>query len=164
METASTFVVAFLKLDDSPGPIRIILMCMGGAEPAGWAIYDTIRQSKNPVMVEVLGCALSMGVAILQAGLARVMTPESTLMIHAGSARMDGKAVDQRTLSALGEEAVRTNLRYAKMISERTGMTLLQVQAAINKETYYSAEDALQAGLVDDVTCYTAANTTRKKR
>ena len=72
-------------LDSSDGNINIILSSPGGEVYNGMAIYDSILQCKNDVIISVAGWAMSMGSIILQAADYRLLHPNSVIMIHDGS-------------------------------------------------------------------------------
>lgn len=150
MDTATKFFIAFSKISETEGPIRIVLMSTGGSEAAGWAIYDLLRESTNTVVVDAYGSAFSIAALILQGGDIRRMSPECRFMVHAGTVT-PGEDVDQRTLIALGKEATRTNLRYQEVLAERSGMPLERMTKYCDDETYFTAAEALQQGLIDAV-------------
>lgn len=64
--------------------VTIIMNNPGGDWYHGMAIYDAIKMAHSHCTIKVYGHAMSMGSIILQAADARVMMPNSRLMIHYG--------------------------------------------------------------------------------
>lgn len=162
-EVAAQFMAALAEMSATPGLIRVVLTSTGGSEPAGWAIYDSIRQCPCPVVIDGIGAVWSMGVVVFLAGAVRRMSRECRLMVHAGTVHLES-TVDQRTLVAFGDEAKKTNRRYQEVIAERTGLGLRKVAQLCEAETYLSAEQALSHGFIDAIIPYAGEQVTSKKR
>jgi len=74
-------------------PIRIYIFSPGGNVDMMWSLIDTIQLSETPVHTINMGVAASAAGIIFLAGHKRIMTKRSRLIIHEGSARMQGDAV-----------------------------------------------------------------------
>jgi ATP-dependent protease ClpP protease subunit len=162
-EMASRLLIAVTKLDETPGPIRVVLISTGGHEPAGWVIYDAIRAASNYVTVDAYGAVFSMAVAILQAGDWRRMSRECRLMVHPGQIEM-GDSVDQRALISVGKEMESTNLRYQRVLAERTSMNPQRMADFCDKESFFSAEEALNEGFIDEIIPYVVPDTSKSRK
>jgi ATP-dependent protease ClpP protease subunit len=164
LDAAAVFIAALADLAVTPDPIRIVLCSTGGSEPAGWAIYDAIRECPCEVTIDAIGAVWSMAVPILQAADVRRMSRECRLMVHAGTVTMGSESVDQRTLVAFGAEAKRTNRRYQQVIADRTGIPLKKVAKWCEAETYFSARSALKEGLIDAIVPYADSKLPKKRK
>lgn len=123
--------------------IHLIINCIGGDVDGGLAIYDTVRSLNSPVVATVVGSAWSMAVWILQAAALRRMTEHSSLMIHEGEGPKDGysRKVDRICNSIL-----------LKRIQEKhPKFTRARLQRMLDKDTYLSADSALELGLIDTI-------------
>lgn len=151
LDAAFIFLLAFHEMDRSEGPIEVVVMSVGGYEPAGWAIYDAIQQARNQVVVLGTGVVASMAVPILLAGDVRVLTPECRVMVHNGTVEM-GETIDQGLLISRSRELEKTNLRYKQVLVAKTKLTLREVTRACNADRSYTAAEALALGFVDQIT------------
>ncbi len=118
----------------------------GGEVFEGFAIYNKLkaRAGKNTAIVE--GMAGSMASVIMCSCSAVEAYPASTVMIHQPITGIYGTAAELRKQADLVDQI--SNMAIAVYV-ERTGMTEDDVRAAMDAETYYTAEEALEAGFVD---------------
>lgn len=150
-EAAELFVKGMHLLGSiNQEPIRVIMNNVGGDEYDGLAMFDAIDTSKCFVTVVVYGSAMSMGSWILQAADDRVMTPNATLMIHNGSFSHD---VTLTELRARSKEVERLTglMEETYMTRMRAPITLTKLRNMLEKETYLTAEQAVELGLADRV-------------
>jgi ATP-dependent Clp protease protease subunit len=152
-EMAARFFVTFHALDATPGPIAVSLCSEGGSIDHGFAIYDTIRLSNNPVVIDVVGSAQSIAMLMLQAADLRRATPEARLMIHQGKLYTSDAAFNADDLKQHGHELSLNNDRYYKALSDgaKGKLTLSDVIDLCKKDTYFSAAEGLKHGLIDEV-------------
>lgn len=120
----------------------------GGEIFEGIAIYNALRSHPAAVTIRVDGIAASIASVILQAGDQRVMQPFSQTMIHEGSGLCWGDAADMTAMATL-LDAQSDNI--AGVYAERAGGTPESWREAMRTETWYSAEEAVAAGLADVV-------------
>lgn len=152
-DTASLFIKCLRYLDKTGGDIKIILNCEGGCVSNGFAIYDAIKLCSNEVEICVVGMAMSMGSIILQAGDKRTMTPNSRVMIHVGELEVGGhfknvkRAVEEN--DALDEICVDIYLDKIKEVKENYKRN--QVKKKMEFDSYLSAEQCLDLGLIDEI-------------
>lgn len=148
--TAYRIAVVLSVMDSSPGDITFFLNTSGGNVENGYAIYDAIRSCKNPVKIVGFGAVMSMGAIVMQAGDLRLMAPSARLMIHTGNVTFDGDVDSDKLISMSGEvEGIRE--RFIATLVERSGRPYKTVRDLLVKETYFSAFEALQLGLIDGV-------------
>ena len=140
----------FLESENPKKPIDMYINSPGGVVTAGFAIYDTMQYLKSPVSTTCMGFAASMGSFLLMAGEPglRVALPNARIMIHQGSGGFQGKVSDiERHAKDHLETQARINALYAK----HCGRTVDEVEKALDRDTFMSAEEALAWGLVDRV-------------
>jgi ATP-dependent Clp protease protease subunit len=140
----------FLESENPKKPIEMYINSPGGVVTAGFAIYDTMQYIKSPVSTTCMGFAASMGSFLLMAGEpgSRITLPNARIMVHQGSGGFSGKASDiARHAKDVLETQQKINLLYAK----HCGRTVEEVEAALDRDNFMSAEEALAWGLVDRV-------------
>jgi ATP-dependent Clp protease protease subunit len=134
-------------------PITIIANNPGGHVSHGLAIYDAIRACKSPVSMKIFGQASSMGSIILQAADERIMSPQSSQMIHYGSVSLDGEA---QTVYKATQEYKRIDKwmedMYLTHIHEKNPrFTRQKLQSLLKADTYLTAKESVALGLADKV-------------
>lgn len=129
----------------------------GGFVDDGIAILNALRAHSADITTINDSQALSAGSFIMQAGEQRVMMPNSTMMIHdaqAGLAYAEGNAEDLREFAAqvikYADQLDKTSDNLASIYAERTGKgTSGSWRQVMRDETWYSAQEAVDAGLAD---------------
>ena len=144
--TAADFVGAILDIDAET--IALHLNTPGGDVFDGIAIYNALRQHPANIEVTVDALAASAGSFIAMAGDKVVMTKNASLMIHDAHGLAIGNAVDMRELADLLD---RQSDNIASIYAERAGGSIEEWRAAMQAETWYSADEAVKAGLADEV-------------
>ena len=140
----------FLQMEDGKKDINIYINSPGGSVTAGLAIYDTMQFIRCPISTLCLGQAASMGSLLLTAGQpgSRFSLPNARIMVHQPSGGFQGQATDilihAREIKLLKE---RLNAIYVR----HTGKPLAAVEAALERDNFMSAKDALEFGLIDEV-------------
>lgn len=134
-------------------PITIIMNNLGGDYTHGMAIFDSIKICRNHVTVRVFGHAMSMGAIILQAADDRLMSINSTMMLHYGNTDLSDhvKNVERwvewdKKMSANIEQLFLTKIREAK-----PRFTSEQVKNLLVFDRILSAKEALDLGLIDGI-------------
>jgi ATP-dependent Clp protease protease subunit len=145
-----TLIMGLTLITNSKGgvkeTIKIELNSEGGCWYSGVAIYDRIKSCKAPVDVLVSGSAMSMGSVILQSGDRRLITPNSTVMVHDGSESMDGSP---ENILAWAKHSKETCDRMYKIYSEASGKTVAFWRKRCKKDFILTAEQAIKLGLAD---------------
>lgn len=120
----------------------------GGDVFQGIAIMNALRDHPAKVTVKVDALAASIASVIAQAGNTVIMGRNSMMMIHNASGYAMGEADDLRKMADLLDS---TTANIASIYHERAGGTVKQWLAVMKDETWYSAEEAVVAGLADEV-------------
>ncbi len=149
-EIAYKTMISLDKLSEEKLPIRIVMLSEGGAVDAGCAIYDAIRACGVPVVIDGYGEVASIAAFIMQAATIRRMSPETRFMIHDGSIAL-GEIVEAGKLLRITDEFQVLHKRYKEVLAERSGLLIEEVAAASSKETYFSAEQCLGVGFIDEI-------------
>lgn len=130
------------------GALDVHVNSPGGNVWDGIAIASALRTHNGPVTVVVDGIAASIASVIVQAGAERVMMPGSMMMIHEASTYGGGNAAELRKTAATLDD-ISANL--AEQYAARAGGTAEEWRAAMQEETWYTAEQAVEAGLADRI-------------
>lgn len=150
--TASLVVAQLLFLDaEDPGKdIFLYINSPGGSVTAGMAIFDTMQYIKSDVSTICVGMAASMGAFLLAAGAKgkRFALPNSTIMIHQPLGGAQGQASD---IKIHAEYILKIKDKLNRILSERTGKPLEQVEKDTDRDNFLSADEAKEYGLVDEV-------------
>ena len=124
----------------------------GGSISDGLAIFDTMNYIKCPVSTMCIGMAASMGAFLLAAGEKgkRYATPNAEIMIHQPliSGGLSGQTTEIKIYS---DHMVKTRERLNKILSERTGKPLEQIEKDTERDNFMTAEEALKYGLIDEI-------------
>ncbi len=150
--TASLVIAQLLFLDaEDPGKdISLYINSPGGSVTAGMGIFDTIQYIKSDVSTICVGMAASMGAFLLAAGTKgkRYALPNSTIMIHQPLGGMQGQASDMKIHA---DYIIKTKEKLNKILSERTGKPLEQIEKDTDRDNFLTAEQAKEYGLVDEI-------------
>jgi len=129
-------------------PIEIVVNSPGGQIYQGLAIYDAMRQCSCPITTIGTGWQASMGSIILSGGDKRYMTPDSSLLVHQGSTG----AVGQPTEVEIGIDSMERLVDKLKTIfQDQTGLTKQYWGIVLNRDTEFSAQQALDLGFIDGI-------------
>lgn len=130
------------------GALEVHVNSAGGDVFDGIAIANSIRCHRGPVKTVVDGLAASIASVIAQAGQERVMQPGSMMMIHdAFGLAVGNEAEVRRFADTLGQ--VSDNI--AAIYAEHAGGSQEQWRGVMRGEAWYTAEQAVGAGLADRV-------------
>lgn len=151
--TAKQFVKDVAAIDADTLTVRV--NSFGGSVPDGIAIYNAIRRHPAQVTVAIDGMALSIASLIAMAGDRVEMASNAVMMIHAPWGAAVGNAAYLRDTADVLDtwaQAMATSYAEASSMSQPEALALLQDGA----DHWYTAEEALAAGLVDEIVAPTA--------
>ena len=129
-------------------PIWIYIFSYGGDMDYMWSIVDAIMMSKTPVYTVNLGVAASAASLIFVAGHKRFMAKNADVIIHEGSASMQGDAVKVFDNVANYKEAVK---RMKTFILEHTKIPPSLMNKKRNNDWHIDAEFCLKNGVCDKI-------------
>ncbi|MDN5563171.1 MULTISPECIES: ATP-dependent Clp protease proteolytic subunit [Luteococcus] len=139
-----------LNAEDPHKDIYLYINSPGGSVTAGMAIFDTMQWISNDVATVAMGLAASMGQFLLSAGTKgkRYALPHSRIMMHQPSGGIGGTASDIRIQA---EQSLHIKKQMAELISEHTGQPLEQIEADSDRDRWFTAQQALEYGFIDNV-------------
>jgi ATP-dependent Clp protease, protease subunit len=141
----------FLEHEDPGEPIDLRINSPGGEVLSGLAIVDTIAQLRCPVATTCAGMAASMASVLLACGTKgrRRATANARVLIHQPWAgQFQGQATD---LERAAEEILRQRARIDDILAQATGQEVARIHRDTERDTWFSAEEARDYGLVDEV-------------
>ncbi len=153
-EMSHTIVAQLLHLEsaDPSADISLFINSGGGEVTAGLAIYDTMQFIKPDVNTYVMGQACSMGSFLAQAGTSgkRFMLPNARHMIHQPSGGAKGMASDIE-ISYKEIMYIKKRLTELYVYHNSKGKTYEEFERDMDRDTFMSAEEALDYGLCDHI-------------
>jgi ATP-dependent Clp protease, protease subunit len=140
----------FLESDNPAKEISFYINSPGGVVSSGLAIYDTMQYIRSPVSTVCIGQAASMGSMLLCAGAKgkRYALPNSRIMVHQPSGGAQGQATD---IEIQAREILFLRKRLNEIYVRHTGQPIEAIERKLERDTYMSAEEARDFGLVDHV-------------
>jgi ATP-dependent Clp protease, protease subunit len=142
----------YLELTAPGKGITLIINSPGGSVDAGFAIWDQIKMISSPVTTLVTGLAASMGsiLSLCAAKGRRLATPNARIMIHQPSIHgaVRGPASD---IEIHAREILKTRARIIDLYVEASGKDRETIAAAIERDTFLTADEAKEFGLIDRV-------------
>jgi ATP-dependent Clp protease protease subunit len=145
-----TAQLLFLEAENPKKEIHMYINSPGGLVTAGLAIYDTMQYVRPPVQTFCIGQAASAASLLLCAGRKgeRFALPNSRIMVHQPSAAFYGQAAD---IARHAQEIVKLKRRLNEIYAKHTGQTVEAIEKMLDRDTYMTAEEARNFGLLDQV-------------
>jgi ATP-dependent Clp protease protease subunit len=140
----------FLESENPAKDIAFYINSPGGVVSAGLAIYDTMQYIRSPVSTVCIGQAASMGSLLLCAGAKgkRFALPNARVMVHQPSGGAQGQAAD---IEIQAREILHLRNRLNEIYVTHTGQAIDAIERKLERDSYMSAEEARDFGLVDEV-------------
>jgi ATP-dependent Clp protease protease subunit len=140
----------FLESENPSKDISFYINSPGGVVSAGLAIYDTMQYIRSPVSTVCIGQAASMGSLLLTAGAKgkRYALPNARVMVHQPSGGAQGQATD---IEIQAREILTLRKRLNEIYVKHTGQPIEAIERKLERDTYMSAEESRDFGLVDEV-------------
>jgi ATP-dependent Clp protease, protease subunit len=146
-----------LEAEDPDKDIFMYINSPGGVVYSGLAIYDTMQFIKPDVATVCCGVAMSMGSLLLAGGAAgkRSALPNSRILVHQPSGGFQGQASD---IQIHAKEALELRRRVEEIYAHHTGKPVEDVSEALERDRFFTPEQARDYGLVDRVMQYRSDN------
>ena len=152
-EVANLVVAQLLHLEaeDPEKDVCLYINSPGGQVYAGLAIYDTMQHIRPDVQTVCCGIAMSMGALILAGGAPgkRMSLPNGRILIHQPTGGFQGQATD---VDIHARETIALRARLDEMYAHHTGQTVEQVHDDMERDRYFTADQAREYGLIDRLT------------
>ncbi|MEI7710807.1 MAG: ATP-dependent Clp endopeptidase proteolytic subunit ClpP [Rhodospirillales bacterium] len=140
----------FLESENPSKDISLYINSPGGVVSAGLAIYDTMQYIRSPVSTVCIGQAASMGSLLLCAGAKgkRYALPNARVMVHQPSGGAQGQATD---IEIQAREILSLRKRLNEIYVHHTGQPIEAIERKLERDSYMSAEESKEFGIVDEV-------------
>src|SRR6516164_6613574 len=140
----------FLQYENKNQEIHFYINCPGGSVTATLAIYDTMQYMDCPISTYCMGLAASGAAIILAAGTKgkRYALPNSKVMIHQPWGQVGGQVSD---IEIQATEILKERHRLNEILAKHTGQPVERIEKETERDRYFSAEEAKEFGLVDEV-------------
>ncbi|MCA8890396.1 ATP-dependent Clp protease proteolytic subunit [Hyphomonas sp.] len=150
MAALITSQLLFLESENPKKEIAMYINSPGGYVSSGLAIYDTMQFIRCPVSTVCIGQAASMGSLLLAAGEAgaRFALPNARVMLHQPSGGYSGVATD---IERHAEEIIDLKRRLNQIYVKHTGQEYDVIERKLDRDTFLTAEEAQEFGIVDKV-------------
>ena len=142
-----------LEAEDPDKDISMYINSPGGVVYSGLAIYDTMQFIKPDVATVCCGVAMSMGSLLLAGGTPgkRSALPNSRILVHQPSGGFQGQASD---IQIHAREALELRKRVEEIYAHHTGKPVEEISEALERDRFFTPEQATDFGLVDHVMSY----------
>ena len=146
----TTSQLLFLESDNPKREIAMYINSPGGYVSSGLAIYDTMQYVRCPISTVCIGQAASMGSLLLAAGEKgmRIALPNARIMLHQPSGGYSGVATD---IERHAEEIIELKRRLNNIYVRHTGQPYDVIERKLDRDTFLTAEQAMEFGIVDKV-------------
>ena len=152
-DNMASLVVAqllFLEADNPKKEVAMYINSPGGVVTSGLAIYDTMQFVRPPVSTLCVGQAASAASLLLAAGAKdlRFALPNARIMVHQPSGGFQGQATD---IMRHAQEILNLKKRLNEIYVRHTGQPLKNIEDALERDTFMTADMAKDFGLIDKV-------------
>ena len=140
----------YLQYENRTQEIHFYISSPGGSVTATLSIYDTMQFLECPVATYCIGMAASGGAILLAGGTKgkRYALPHAKIMVHQPWGQVGGQVSD---IEIQANEILKDRQRLNQILAKHTGRPIEQIEAETERDRYFSATEAKEFGLVDDV-------------
>jgi len=150
MAALITSQLLFLESENPKKDIAMYINSPGGYVTSGLAIYDTMQYIRCPISTVCFGQAASMGSLLLAAGEhdMRTCLPNARVMLHQPSGGYSGVATD---IERHAQDIIDLKRRLNNIYVKHTGQEYDVIERKLDRDTFLTAEEAVEFGIVDKV-------------
>ena len=143
--------LVLLEQEGHEEPVTVFINSPGGEIFSGFAIFDMLNFIACPVTTIVTGFAASMGSILSMAADKgrRFAMPQAKIMIH--QPLLMGYQGRASECEIQAREILKTRDHLVKLYSEQTGKSREEIKKALDRDNWFTAEEALKYGLLDKV-------------
>ena len=143
--------LVLLEQEGHEEPVTVFINSPGGEIFSGFAIFDMLNFIACPVTTIVTGFAASMGSILSMAADKgrRFAMPQAKIMIH--QPLLMGYQGRASECEIQAREILKTRDHLVKLYSEQTGKSREEIKKALDRDNWFTAEEALEYGLLDKV-------------
>ena len=150
--SAARVMMQMLYLEDQGRgqDINLYINSPGGSVDDTLAVYDTMQFLTSDVATFCIGRAYSGGAVLLTAGAPgkRHILPHAKVMIHQPYGGVTGQTTE---ILIQAEQILKTKQTLNEIIADHTGQTVERVTRDGERDLYFTAQEAKDYGLVDEV-------------
>ena len=150
--TSARVMMQMLYLEDQKRgqDINFYINSPGGSVDDTLALYDTMQFISSDVATFCIGRAYSGGAVLLSAGAEgkRHILPHAKVMIHQPYGGISGQTTD---IQIQAEQIIKAKQTLNEIIAKHTGQSVEQVAKDGERDKYFTAQEAKDYGLVDEV-------------
>lgn len=129
--------------------LKISINSFGGSVFTALSIYTLLKAHKGEITFRVDGTAMSAATIITSVPNAKVIMPKgSMMMIHKVSSWAMGNVDDFRKAA---DDMEKLEQNILDIYAEKTGKTVDEIKPFVDEETYFTASEAVEFGLADEV-------------
>ena len=151
-DIANLVVAQLIHLEsaDPDKDIAVYVNSPGGSLHAGLAIYDAMQYVNPEVSTLCYGMAMSAGSLILTGGAEgkRFTLPNARILIHQPSSGFQGQSTD---IEIHAKEILELRRLLDGIYARHTGQSATQVHDDMERDRFFSAQEAVDYGLVDKI-------------
>ena len=153
-DASANDVIAQLIALESMDPDRDVTMYInspGGSVTSMMAIYDTMQFVQPEIATVCIGQAASAAAVLLAAGTTdkRMALPNARILLHQPAT--EGGYGQSSDLEIQAREILRMRTAMERIIALHSGRAEEQVRRDVERDKYFSAEEAKDYGIVDEV-------------
>jgi ATP-dependent Clp protease protease subunit len=140
----------YLQYENRTQEIHFYISSPGGSVPATLSMYDTMQFLECPVATYCIGMAASGGAILLAGGTRgkRFALPHAKIMVHQPWGQVGGQVSD---IEIQANEILKDRERLNQILAKHTGRTMPEIERETERDRYFTAAEAKEFGLVDDV-------------
>ena len=127
--------------------VTVVINSGGGDVTSGQEIYTLLREYPGNVLIQIHSMAAS-AAAVISMARESEMSPVAQLMIHNVSTRSEG---DYRDMEHAAEVLRNSNQALANAFTAKTGKTMEEILTMMDRETWMTAQQAVEHGFVDRI-------------
>jgi ATP-dependent Clp protease protease subunit len=150
MASSICMQLLFLEAENPKKEISMYINSPGGVVTSGLSIYDTMQFIRCPVSTIIMGQAASMGSLLAVGGTKdmRYALPNASIMVHQPSGGFQGQVTD---IMIHARNVERIKKRLNEIYVRHTGRTIKEVEDALERDNFMTAEEALKFGHIDKI-------------
>lgn len=145
---ASYFQREFNRISRNNTDVDIHIHSIGGSVFDGNIMWNSVANSSSNVDIYIDGLAASMSAILITAARKVYMAENAFIMIHAPSGGGKGTASQKRQTANLLEQM---EINFIKKLVAKTGKPETEVKQWLIGDNWFSASQALEAGLIDGI-------------
>lgn len=140
----------FLEGENAKEDIRLYINSPGGSVSSTLAIIDTMNHIKPDVSTVCVGMAASGGAWVLTSGTKgkRYILPNAEVLLHQPLGGVEGQATD---IAITAKHILKLKEKLTQIMAKATGQPIAKIEKDIDRDYWFSAEEAKQYGLIDEV-------------